>query len=61
VSAVETSLPPMTSGTSIRSFSIVRRRVWSSSRSGDPGANDLTGSFSGGGGLKNPGALTRRF
>jgi O-6-methylguanine DNA methyltransferase len=41
----------------MRSFSISRSRFWSSSRSGEPGAYDLTGSFSGAGGLKNPGAL----
>jgi hypothetical protein len=54
-------LPPITSGIAIRSFSISRRRFFSSSRSGEPGAYDLTGSFTGGGGLKRPGALMRRF
>jgi O-6-methylguanine DNA methyltransferase len=41
----------------MRSSCISRSRAWSSLRSGEPGAYDLTGSFTGGGGLKIPWAL----
>ncbi len=60
-SSVETSLPPMTSGIETRSLSISRRRFFSSSRSGEPGAYDLMGSLTGGGGVKMPGALMPGF
>src|SRR2546430_6781189 len=50
VSLVRTASPPMTIGASICSDCICWRRRRSSSRSGVPGAYDLTGSFSGIGG-----------
>ena len=61
VSVVSTSLPPITIGIEIRSRSICARRTRSSSRSGVPGAYECTGSFTGVGGLKIPGALTARL
>jgi methylated-DNA-[protein]-cysteine S-methyltransferase len=57
---VKTSLPPITSGMRIRSPARSRKRAWSSARSGDPGAKPSTGSLTGGGGRKRPGALTAR-
>src|SRR5207248_11559447 len=53
---VRTSSPPITIGASMRSDCICWSRTLSSSRSGVPGAYDFTGSFSGGGGRKRPGA-----
>jgi hypothetical protein len=61
VSPVRISSPPMTSGISIRSLCISRRRRWSSSRSGDPGPKSCTGSFFASGSVKIPGALTGRL
>src|SRR2546430_15606630 len=54
---VRSSWPPITSGRSICSDCICCRRRRSSSRSGVPGAYDFTGSFSGCGGRKRPGAV----
>ena len=54
---VVTSSPPITSGSSMRSDCIWSSRRRSCSRSGEPGAYSLTGSFVGAGGRKMPGAL----
>ena len=54
---VVTFSPPITSGSSIRSDCIWSSRLRSCSRSGEPGAYSLTGSFVGVGGRKMPGAL----
>src|SRR5919202_5631103 len=57
---VATSLPPMTIGSSGRSFFICSSRSWRLARSGEPGAYSRTGSLCGGGGRKIPGALIDR-
>src|SRR5687768_14106057 len=49
---VRISRPPMMTGMSARSFAIRSRRALSSTRSGDPGAYDLTGSLIGVGTLR---------
>ena len=51
---VETSLPPITSGTSIRSPAICSSRAVSEARSGLPGAKSRTGSLWAGGTRKMP-------